>query len=455
MGVVNRVKEAKIGVGLLGCGTVGSEVAHLLKRDQADLSARAGASLELVKVGVKDAGKERAGIDKVLITADLVSIVTDPSISIVIEVMGGIEPARTLILQALAAKKSVVTANKALLAKHGAEIFAAAKANGVDLYYEAAVGGAIPIVRPLRESIVGDSVTRVMGIVNGTTNYILTKMDEEGAAYHDVLKEAQRLGYAEADPTADVEGHDAAAKIAILASLAFHTQVSIDDVHAEGIARLDKRDIEIAQAIDHVIKLLAIAEVNEDANGKQQVSVRVHPTLIPRHHPLASVRNAFNAVFVEAKSAGELMFYGRGAGGAPTASAILGDLVAIARHISFGGVGSRESDYAALEIASIDEIKTRYLIRLDVADRPGVLAGVAQTFAAHGVSIQTVRQSGRGDDAELVIMTHTATDKNLATTVKDLAGQEIVKSVESVLRVEGNEVESNEVEGHESEGSRA
>ncbi len=425
----------KIGLGLLGCGTVGSEVARLIARDHGDLSARSGASLELIKVGVKDSSKDRPSVEKSLVTTDLGSVVTDPKVSIVIEVMGGIEPARSLILQALEAKKSVVTANKALLAKHGAEIFATARANGVDLYYEAAVGGAIPIVRPLRESIVGDSVTKVMGIVNGTTNYILTKMDEEGAEYETVLKEAQRLGFAEADPTADVEGHDAAAKIAILASLAFHTQVRIDDVHAEGISSLSKRDIEIAQAIDHVIKLLAIAEVTEE--GK--VSARVHPTLVPRHHPLASVRNAFNAVFVEAKSAGELMFYGRGAGGAPTASAILGDVVAIARHISFGGVGSRESDYADLPIASIDQVKTRYLIRLDVADRSGVLAAVAQTFATHRVSIQTVRQSGRGDDAELVIMTHTATDQDLAATVKDLAGLEIVKKVESVLRVEGSE----------------
>ena len=425
----------RIGLGLLGCGTVGSEVARLIARDHGDLSARSGASLELIKVGVKDSSKDRPSVEKSLLTTDLGSVVTDPKVSIVIEVMGGIEPARSLILQALEAKKSVVTANKALLAKHGAEIFAAARANGVDLYYEAAVGGAIPIVRPLRESIVGDSVTKVMGIVNGTTNYILTKMDEEGAEYETVLKEAQRLGFAEADPTADVEGHDAAAKIAILASLAFHTQVRIDDVHAEGISSLSKRDIEIAQAIDHVIKLLAIAEVTEE--GK--VSARVHSTLVPRHHPLAAVRNAFNAVFVEAKSAGELMFYGRGAGGAPTASAILGDVVAIARHISFGGVGSRESDYADLPIATIDQVKTRYLIRLDVADRSGVLAAVAQTFATHRVSIQTVRQSGRGDDAELVIMTHTATDQDLAATVKDLAGLEIVKKVESVLRVEGSE----------------
>lgn len=422
-----------IKVGLLGAGTVGAEVARLIQSDQSDLAARSGAAIEVVAIGVRDKAKDRPGVAKNLLTEDLDSVVTHPEVEIVIEVMGGIEPARTLILKALHAKKSVVTANKALLAKHGAEVFAAAKANGVDLYYEAAVAGAIPIVRPLRESIVGDRVRRVMGIVNGTTNYILTKMDEEGASYDSVLKEAQRLGYAESDPTADVEGHDAAAKIAILASLAFHTSVGIDDVYASGISKLTSRDIEIARAIDHVIKLLAIAEVTE----KGAVSVRVHPTLIPRSHPLAAVRNAFNAVFVEAKSAGELMFYGRGAGGAPTASAVLGDLVAIARHISFGGLGGRESDYADLPIASMQEVATRYLIRLDVADRPGVLAAVAQTFAQHGVSIQTVRQSGRGEDAELVIMTHSALDKDLASTVAELESLDMVKSVESVLRVEG------------------
>lgn len=425
--------HSTIKVGLLGAGTVGAEVARLIDSDQSDLAARSGAAIEVVALGVRDKSKHRPGIATHLLTEDLQSIVTHPEIEIVIEVMGGIEPARTLIIKALQGKKSVVTANKALLAKHGAEIFAVAKANGVDLYYEAAVAGAIPIVRPLRESIVGDRVKRVMGIVNGTTNYILTKMDEEGASYEAVLKEAQKLGYAESDPTADVEGHDAAAKIAILASLAFHTSVGIDDVYADGISKLTSRDIEIARAIDHVIKLLAIAEVTQHG----AVSVRVHPTLIPRSHPLAAVRNAFNAVFVEAKSAGELMFYGRGAGGAPTASAVLGDLVAIARHISFGGLGGRESDYADLPIASMQEVATRYLIRLDVADRPGVLATVAQTFAKHAVSIQTVRQSGRGEDAELVIMTHSALDKDLASTVAELESLDMVKSVESVLRVEG------------------
>ena len=433
------MNKRTIKVGILGCGTVGSEVARLIESDKSDLSARSGAALEVVAIGVRDSAKVRAGVSPKLLTDDLDSIVTHPEIEIVIEVMGGIDPARALIMKALAAKKSVVTANKALLALHGAEIFAAAKSNGVDLYYEAAVAGAIPIVRPLRESVVGDSVQRVMGIVNGTTNYILTKMDEDGASYEAVLKEAQRLGYAEADPTADVGGADAAAKIAILASLAFHTSVTIDDVFTEGITSLSSRDIEIARAINHVIKLLAIGEVTE----KGEVSVRVHPTLIPRSHPLAAVRNAFNAVFVEAKSAGELMFYGRGAGGAPTASAVLGDLVAIARHLSFGGLGGRESDYADLPIAKMDSVMTRYLIRLDVADRPGVLASVAQTFAKHAVSIQTVRQSGRGEDAELVIMTHSALDGHLAATVADIASLDAVKSVESVLRVEGVESSSD------------
>ncbi|NCZ58416.1 MAG: homoserine dehydrogenase, partial [Actinobacteria bacterium] len=298
-----------------------------------------------------------------------------------------------MLLAAIKNGKSVITANKALLGLHGAELFEAADKNGVDLYYEAAVGGAIPILRPLRESIVGDHVHRVMGIVNGTTNYILTKMDEEGSAFADVLKEAQALGFAEADPTADIEGHDAAAKAAILAGLAFHTRVTTKDVSCEGISKISARDVAVAREMDHVIKLLAIAELTAD----QQVSVRVHPTLISRQHPLASVRNAFNAVFVEAESAGELMFYGRGAGGAPTASAILGDLIAIARNKTSGGEGHGESDYAEISIAPLDNVKSRYLIRLDVADKPGVLATVAQLFASNSVSIETVRQSGRGD----------------------------------------------------------
>ncbi|NDA95824.1 MAG: homoserine dehydrogenase, partial [Actinobacteria bacterium] len=393
--MMTNLKNLK--VGMLGCGVVGSNVARLLHEDSGDFAARSGATLTLTKVAVKNVSAKRDHVPASIITSDALSVVNDPSIDIIIEVMGGIEPARELLLAAIKNGKSVITANKALLGLHGAELFEAADKNGVDLYYEAAVGGAIPILRPLRESIVGDHVHRVMGIVNGTTNYILTKMDEEGSAFADVLKEAQALGFAEADPTADIEGHDAAAKAAILAGLAFHTRVTTKDVSCEGISKISARDVAVAREMDHVIKLLAIAELTAD----QQVSVRVHPTLISRQHPLASVRNAFNAVFVEAESAGELMFYGRGAGGAPTASAILGDLIAIARNKTSGGEGHGESDYAEISIAPLDNVKSRYLIRLDVADKPGVLATVAQLFASNSVSIETVRQSGRGDSAEL------------------------------------------------------
>ena len=418
-------------VGMLGCGVVGGEVARLIIANQKDLTARSGAHLDLVKIGVRNLA--RPNVSKDLLTTDLDSIVKDKNIDLIIEVIGGIEPARTLILEALANGKSVVTANKALLAKHGAELFAAADKGGVDLYYEAAVAGAIPILRPLRESLVGDHIQRVMGIVNGTTNFILTKMDESGAAFGDALAEAQALGFAEADPTADVEGFDAAAKAAILAGLAFHSRVTDSDVYREGITKITDTDVAVAKSLDLVVKLLAIAELTND--GK--ISVRVHPTLISRSHPLASVREAFNAVFVESEAAGAMMFYGRGAGGAPTASAILGDLVAVARHRVSGGLGPRESDYAYVAIAPIGSIKTRYLIRLDVADRPGVLAAVAQTFAKHDVSIQTVRQTGRGDNAELIVMTHKATDSALASTVADLSSLDAVKDVASVIRVEG------------------
>ena len=429
------VTNAKtLNIGMLGCGVVGSNVARLLHEDSGDFAARSGATLKLAKVAVKNTSAKRDYVPTSIITSDANSIVKDPSIDIIIEVMGGIEPARELLLTAIKNKKSVITANKALLAMHGAELFDAADKNGVDLYYEAAVGGAIPILRPMRESIVGDHVHRVMGIVNGTTNYILTKMDEEGSAFADVLKEAQALGFAEADPTADIEGHDAAAKAAILAGLAFHTRVTSNDVNCEGISKISARDVAVAREMDHVIKLLAIAELTTD----NQVSVRVHPTLISRHHPLASVRNAFNAVFVEAESAGELMFYGRGAGGAPTASAVLGDLIAIARNKTSGGEGHGESDYAEISIAPIDNVKSRYLIRLDVADKPGVLATVAQLFASNSVSIETVRQSGRGDSAELIVATHSAPESSLKKTVAALAKSDVVKSVESVLHIESS-----------------
>ena len=420
-------------VGMLGCGNVGSQIARLLVANKADLASRSGAQLELVKVAVKDIKAKRDGIATSLLTDDPYSVVNDPEIDLIIEVIGGISPAKELILAAFKNGKSVVTANKALLAKEGAALYQAAGEANVDLYYEAAVAGAIPILRPLRESLVGDHVTRIMGIVNGTTNYILTKMDESGTAFADALKQAQELGFAEADPTADVEGIDASDKAAILAGLAFHSRVTDKDVYREGITKITATDVKVAKAMDMVIKLLAITELT--ASG--EISVRVHPALISRTHPLASVRESFNAVFVEAQSAGQMMFYGRGAGGEPTASAVLGDLVAVARHRVSGGLGPKESDYADLKIAPIGETKTRYLIRLNVADKPGVLESVAHVFASHQVSIQTVRQTGAGDKAELIVMTHSSTESSLSSTVKDLGKLSAVTDVASVLRVEG------------------
>ena len=418
---------------MLGCGVVGSQIARLLVENKSDLTSRAGANLELVKVAVKNINTKREGISSSLLTDDAKSVVNDPEIDLIIEVIGGISPAKELILAAIKNGKSVVTANKALLAQAGAELYAAADNANVDLYYEAAVAGAIPILRPLRESLVGDQVHRIMGIVNGTTNYILTKMDESGTAFDEALKQAQQLGFAEADPTADVEAIDAASKAAILAGLAFHSRVSDSDVYREGITKITANDVKVAKAMDMVIKLLAIAELTPEG----EISVRVHPALISRNHPLASVRESFNAVFVEAKSAGQLMFYGKGAGGEPTASAILGDLVAVARHKVSGGIGPKESDYADLKIAKIGQTKTRYLIRLNVADKPGVLESVAHVFASHGVSIQTVRQTGAGDKAELIVMTHSSTESALSETVKDLSKLPAVTDVASVLRVEG------------------
>ena len=421
-----------ISIGMLGCGVVGSQVARLLQSDEQELSERSGALLVLKKIGVRSTAA-RDGIDPSMITTDLHAVVSDPEINIVIEVMGGIEPARTLILEAIKNKKSVITANKALLATHGHELFNAADAAKVDLYYEAAVAGAIPIIRSMRESLAGDQITRVMGIVNGTTNYILTKMAEEGRDFNDVLKEAQALGYAEADPTADIEGHDAAAKAALLASLAFHSTVTIDEVYCEGITGISVDDVNAAKAMGSVIKLLAIAELTV----KDEISVRVHPVMLPNSHPLASVRNAFNAVYVESESAGQLMFYGRGAGGAPTASAILGDLVAVTRHRAYSTVGYGESDYADLDIAPVGEVKSQFFVRLHVADKSGVLASIAQVFASEHISIQTVRQAGLGLDAELIVVTHSATEADLTACIKKLTDMDIVSKVESVIRVEG------------------
>jgi homoserine dehydrogenase len=418
-------------VALLGGGTVGSHVARLLTEDAADFQARSGVPIELTAVAVRDTAKPRPGIDPALITDDAMAVATSGA-DIVVEVMGGIEPARSLILAAMAAGSSVVTANKALLAEDGASLYAAAERFGVDLYFEAAVAGAIPLIRPLRESLAGDQVIKVMGIVNGTTNFMLTRMDEDGASYDEVFDEANTLGYLEADPTLDVGGHDAAAKAAIIAELAFHTRVTIDDVHCEGITEVTAADMKAAREMGFAIKLLAVAE-RTDAG----VIVRVHPAMVPRDHPLASVRLSFNAIFVEAQSAGQMMFYGRGAGGAPTASAVLGDLVAAARNRVTGGRGPGESTYLNLPVLGIGEAQTRYYVNLDVADRPGVLASIATAFAENGVSIQVVRQDGHGDDAGLIVRTHKASDEALRRTVDALSRLDTVRQVVGVMRVEG------------------
>jgi len=429
-----------IRVAMLGCGTVGAQVVRLLTEQAADLTARVGDSIELRGVAVRRPNKH-PDIPAELLTTDATALV-ESDVDVVVEVIGGIEPARTLLLSALRAGKSVVTANKALLAEHGAELYAAADAAGADLYFEAAVAGAIPLLRPLRESLAGDRITRVMGIVNGTTNYILSAMDSSGAGYAETLDEAARLGYAEADPTADVDGFDAAAKAAILASLAFHTRVTAADVYREGITAVTPVDIAAAKRLGRTIKLLAICErVNDTGadDGVGSVAVRVHPAMIPRSHPLAGVGGAFNAVFVEAEAAGSLMFYGQGAGGAPTASAVLGDIVAVARNRVGGGHGPKESSYAALSVRSVSDVHTRYHISLDVADRAGVLAAVAAVFAEHDVSISVVRQQGRANDASLVIVTHSAPDAALRSTVDKIAGLPVVHDVASVMRVEGEE----------------
>ncbi len=436
-----RPVRSSVRVAVLGCGSVGSQVVRLLDEHADDLAARVGAPVELVGVAVRriDAPRE-VEVPDGLLTTDAHALVARDDVDVVVEVIGGIEPARSLILAALEHGASVVTANKALIAEDGSTLFEAADkaagGEGRDLYFEAAVAGAIPILRPLRESLAGDRVTRVLGIVNGTTNFILDKMDTQGSGFAEALEEAQELGYAEADPTADVEGFDAAAKAAILASLAFHSRVTAADVHREGITEVTAADMRSARDTGRVVKLLAIAELRDGADG-EAVAVRVHPAMIPRSHPLASVREAFNAVFVESEAAGQLMFYGPGAGGAPTASAVLGDLVTVARNRLAGTRGAGESAYAAREVLPMGETRTRYHVALDVDDRAGVLAAVATAFADHDVSIQTVRQEGRGADAQLVVVSHQATDAQLSATVEALRAMDIVHEVSSVMRVEG------------------
>ena len=415
---------------MLGCGNVGAPLIQLVRDHGDDIAARTGVRLEVAKVAVRSTSKERpvALADDVL-THDAAAVVEDPGIDVVVEVIGGIEPARSLILTALGNGKPVVTANKELLANVGADLFAAAEAAGVDLLFEAAVAGGIPLIRPLRESLVGERITRILGIVNGTTNYILTRMTEEGTSYQEALAEAQSLGYAERDPTADVEGFDAGAKAAIIASIAFGARVVAGDVYHEGISSITLADIAFAKRLGYVVKLLAIAEQQSG-----EIGVRVHPAMVPLAHPLASVRDSFNAVFVEGEAVGSLMFYGRGAGGSPTASAVLGDLIDAAGNLRKGSSASLGS-LAKARIKPIDDVRSEYYLNLEVADRPGVLAAVAGVFGTHGVSIRAMEQEGLGDEARLIFITHVAREADVQATLHGLRELDAVDRVGTLLRV--------------------
>ena len=432
------METSRIRIGLLGCGHVGAALVSLVAERRGEVERRTGLDLEVTRIAVRNTALDRdVPIDSAAFTTDAAALVVDPEVDVVVEVMGGIEPARGLVSAALAAGKPVVTANKELLANHGAELYGAAEAAGVDLLFEAAVAGAIPIMRPLRESLAGEPIKRVMGIVNGTTNFILSRMADDGASYADALAEAQSLGYAERDPTADVEGFDAGAKAAIIATVAFGVRVVAGDVYHEGISGITVADIEFAADLQHCIKLLAVVERTMASDGGVQIGVRVHPTLVPLDHPLASVRGSFNAVFVEGGAAGDLMFYGRGAGGRPTASAVLGDLIDAACNLRQGQAAS----IGVLErarIAPIDDVTSAFYLNVEVDDRPGVLAQVATVFGEHGVSIRSMEQEGLGGEARLVFITHAARERDLRSTLQDLRSLEAVRSVGSVLRVIGD-----------------
>ena len=421
-------------IGVLGCGNVGAAFVRLVEQQGATIQLRTGIRLEVVSVAVRNMSRDRdVQLPEGLLTRDAHAVVADPSIDLIVEVIGGIEPARELIAAALAAGKPVITANKELLANVGGELYAAADAAGVDLLFEAAVAGGIPVIRALRESLRGEPVSRVMGIINGTTNFILTKMSEEGADYSAALSEAQRLGFAERDPTADVEGFDAGAKAAILASIAFGAKVVAGDVYHEGISRVTAADIAVAKRLGYVIKLLGIAERDRETG---EIAVRVHPAMVPNTHPLASVRESYNAVFIEGDAVGSLMFYGRGAGGNPTASAVLGDVIDAAVNLVKGTHGSIGS-FAKATIRPIDETSSEYLLSMEVADKPGVLHAVTGAFANNGVSIRAAEQEGIGADARLVFITHVAKESDLQATVRQLRDMDVVKQVGGLLRVIG------------------
>ncbi|MGI9624516.1 MAG: homoserine dehydrogenase [Acidimicrobiales bacterium] len=427
-----------VNVGLLGCGNVGGALVELLDEQRDEIAARTGVELMIRHIAVHSTTKDRGlAVPAELYTTDAASVVGAPDVDVVVETIGGIEPARELVLEAIRLGKPVITANKELLANHGAELYEAAAAAGVDLLFEAAVAGAIPLMRPLRESLVGEPIARVMGIVNGTTNYILSQMADNGATYQEALAEAQSLGYAERDPTADVEGYDAGAKAAIIASIAFGARVVAGDVYHEGISGITAADIDFAKRLGYAIKLLAVTEQVGHQDGQPVVAVRVHPAMIPTTHPLAAVRDSYNAVFVEGGAAGELMLYGRGAGGRPTASAVLGDLVDAASN-RLGGTAGRIGSLARARIQPIDELESAYYINLEVLDEPGVLAAVASIFGQHKVSIRSMEQEGLGDDARLIFITHAAIERDVRATLQELRSLESVRQVGSLLRVIGS-----------------
>jgi homoserine dehydrogenase len=417
-------------IGLLGCGTVGGALVDLLDARRATITARTGVELRIGAIAVRDTAKHQDRLaDPSLLTTDTAAVVADPEVDIVVELIGGTDPALTLVRTALENGKPVITGNKELLAAHGPELYAVAAEHGVDLLFEAAVAGGIPLIRPLRESLVGEDISRVMGIINGTTNYILTKMSQEGADYADALADAQALGYAEADPTADVEGYDAGAKAAIIASIVFGVDVRSSDVQHEGISSITAADIDTAKRLGYVIKALAVIE---RADG--EVAVRVHPAMVPTGHPLANVNDSFNAVFVEGATVGDLMFYGRGAGGGPTASAVLGDLVDAAVNVA-NGAAARLSITEKATLRSVDELSSQYYLTMVVSDEPGVLAQVATVFGTHGVSIQVMEQSGTGGDAELCLILHETTEAALHATLSELDGLDVVRGIGSVIRL--------------------
>jgi homoserine dehydrogenase len=429
------VNEHVVRIGLLGCGNVGAAVARLVHDHGDDIALRTGCRLQITRVAVRDVGRDRdVPLSPEVFTTDGVSIVNDPDIDIVCELLGGVEPARELILRAFANGKAVVTASKELLANNGKELFDASDAAGVDLAFEAAVAGGIPLIAPLKGSLTGERISRILGIVNGTTNYILTQMSEHGSAFDDALADAQRLGYAEADPTADVEGFDAAAKCAILASIAFNTRVVASDVYREGITKIQAQDIADAKRLSYTVKLLAIAELDDG-----EVSVRVHPAMVPESHPLASVRDAFNAVFVEGDRIGQLMFYGRGAGGDPTAVAVVGDLAQVARNRVAGTRGIGCTCVYERRIRPMDDTHGQFYLNLHVEDGPGVLAEIADHFGRNGVSIERVWQEGSGDEATLVFITHRTQESAFQKTLQQLRELPVVRAIASVLRVEGEE----------------